>query len=235
MMQLELKNIYKNFGDFNALKNISMSLHSGEIVGFLGPNGSGKSTTLKILASIYQPSAGTIYWQGKSVDTNQLTYKKNIGFLAETNPLYDHMFVCEYLLFVAQVHQIEYAEDKISDYLKKTSLQAEYKKKVGILSKGNRQRLGLIAALLPQPKILLLDEPINGLDPNQIVDLRQLIKKEATNKIILFSSHLLAEVKHLCQRIIIINKGEIVYETGINSSIEESDLADIFKEKTLEV
>ncbi|MBX9892207.1 MAG: gliding motility-associated ABC transporter ATP-binding subunit GldA [Chitinophagaceae bacterium] len=209
-MSVSVQSLSKVYGAQKAVDNISFSLKKGEIVGFLGPNGAGKSTTMKMITGYLQPDAGTATVCGIDVVQDALAVKKKIGYLPESNPLYYDMYVKEYLAFIAGVHQLAQAKQRIADVIALTGLQVEQHKKLGQLSKGYKQRAGLAAALIHQPEVLILDEPTTGLDPNQIQEIRQVIKAQGADKTVLFSSHILQEVQAICDRIIIINKGKIV-------------------------
>ncbi|HAK11521.1 MAG TPA: gliding motility-associated ABC transporter ATP-binding subunit GldA [Chitinophagaceae bacterium] len=209
-MSVSVQSLSKVYGTQKAVDNISFSLKKGEIVGFLGPNGAGKSTTMKMITGYLQPDAGTATVCGIDVVQDALAVKKKIGYLPESNPLYYDMYVKEYLAFIAGVHQLAQAKQRIADVIALTGLQVEQHKKLGQLSKGYKQRAGLAAALIHQPEVLILDEPTTGLDPNQIQEIRQVIKAQGADKTVLFSSHILQEVQAICDRIIIINKGKIV-------------------------
>jgi ABC-2 type transport system ATP-binding protein len=179
-------------------------------VGFLGPNGAGKSTTMKIITGYLHPSAGEAFVCGINVAADPLATKKKIGYLPELNALYYEMYVKEYLGFIAETHKIRNPKDKIDNAIELTGLTVESKKKIGQLSKGYKQRVGLAAALIHDPEVLILDEPTSGLDPNQIIEIREVIKKQGKDKTVLFSSHILQEVEAICDRVIIINKGSLV-------------------------
>ncbi|HET9746252.1 MAG TPA: gliding motility-associated ABC transporter ATP-binding subunit GldA [Chitinophagaceae bacterium] len=209
-MSIQVKNLLKLYGEQKAVNNISFTVNRGEIVGFLGPNGAGKSTTMKIITGYLQQSGGEAYVCGINVADDPLATKKKIGYLPELNALYYDMFVREYLAFVAEVHHVEKAKSKIESVISLTGLTVESKKKIGQLSKGYKQRVGLAAALIHDPEVLILDEPTSGLDPNQIIEIREVIKNQGKDKTVLFSSHILQEVEAMCDRVIIINKGEIV-------------------------
>lgn len=209
-MSIEVKNLLKVYGDQKAVNNISFSVNKGEIVGFLGPNGAGKSTTMKIITGYLHPSAGEAFVCGINVATDPLATKKKIGYLPELNALYYDMYVKEYLGFIAETHKIQNPKENIRKAIELTGLTVESKKKVGQLSKGYKQRVGLAAALIHDPEVLILDEPTSGLDPNQIIEIREVIKKQGKDKTVLFSSHILQEVEAICDRVIIINKGNLV-------------------------
>ncbi len=214
-MSIELTSIVKTYGTQKAVNNISFSAKKGEIVGFLGPNGAGKSTTMKILTGFIKPSKGTVLVSGIDVISNPIEAQKKIGYLPEHNPLYLDMYVKEYLQFQASLHNIE--KSRINEIIDRVGLKIEAQKKINQLSKGYRQRVGLAAAILHNPEVLILDEPTTGLDPNQLVEIRQLIKELGKDKTVLLSTHIMQEVEAMCDRVIIINKGEIV----INKPISE--------------
>ncbi len=224
-MSIELKNLLKTYGEQKAVNNISFKVDKGEIVGFLGPNGAGKSTTMKIITGYLHQDGGEAFVTGVNINDDPLSAIKKIGYLPETNPLYYDMFVREYLGFIAEMHKVENRKSKIESVIKLTGLTTESKKKIGQLSKGYKQRVGLAAALIHDPKVLILDEPTSGLDPNQIIEIREVIKKEGKDKTVLFSSHILQEVQAMCDRVIIINKGEIVADDKL------SNLQKVNKEK----
>ena len=216
-MSIEVKNLLKTYGEQKAVNNISFKIEKGEIVGFLGPNGAGKSTTMKILTGYLQQTSGEAIVCGINVTEDPLATKKKIGYLPELNALYYEMYIKEYLAFIAEVHKVEDAKQKINNVIELTGLTAESKKKIGQLSKGYKQRVGLAAALIHDPEVLILDEPTSGLDPNQIIEIRDVIKKQGLNKTVLFSSHILQEVEAICDRVIIINKGELVADDKLSN------------------
>jgi ABC-2 type transport system ATP-binding protein len=210
-MSIEVKNLLKVYGEQKAVNNISFKVEKGEIVGFLGPNGAGKSTTMKIITGYLQQTGGEAFVSGINVATDPLQTKKKIGYLPEANALYYDMYVREYLSFIAEVHHLNgKSKQRIEEIINLTGLTVESKKRIGQLSKGYKQRVGLAAALIHDPEVLILDEPTSGLDPNQIVEIREVIKNQGQNKTVLFSSHILQEVEAICDRVIIINKGELV-------------------------
>ncbi|MEO6845302.1 MAG: gliding motility-associated ABC transporter ATP-binding subunit GldA [Ginsengibacter sp.] len=210
-MSIAVSRLIKIYGKQKAVNDISFSVGNNEIVGFLGPNGAGKSTTMKIITGYLAPDSGDAVVNGINVNTDPLESKKQIGYLPEGNPLYYEMYVREYLEFIAGVHHLKSGvKQRIEDVIDLTGLRLESNKKTGQLSKGYKQRVGLAAALIHDPKVLILDEPTTGLDPNQIVEIRQLIKDLGKNKTVLFSSHILQEVESICDRVIIINRGNIV-------------------------
>ena len=222
-MSIEVKNLLKIYGEQKAVNNISFKVDKGEIVGFLGPNGAGKSTTMKIITGYLEQSGGSAWVCGTDVSKNPLETKRRIGYLPELNALYYDMFVREYLAFVAEVHQIKNPKEKVESVIETVGLKLEARKKIGQLSKGYKQRVGLAAALIHDPEVLILDEPTSGLDPNQIIEIREVIKTQGKNKTVLFSSHILQEVEAMCDRVIIINKGEIVADDKLSNLQKTGD------------
>ena len=216
-MSISISNLSKNYGIQKAVNDISFNVNKGEIVGFLGPNGAGKSTTMKMITGYLDADAGNIQVCGIDVSQNNIESKKKIGYLPEANPLYFEMYVREYLLFTAGVHQLKNSKERTEEIIKTVGLTLEANKKIGQLSKGYKQRVGLAAALIHEPEILILDEPTSGLDPNQIIEIRNVIKALAKNKTVLFSSHILQEVEAICDRVIIINKGNIVADDSLQN------------------
>ena len=216
-MSIEVSNLTKIYGQQKAIDNISFKIDKAEIVGFLGPNGAGKSTTMKIITGFLEADNGDAFVSGLNVQRDKLETKKKIGYLPEGNPLYYEMYVSEYLEFIAHVHQIKNIKSRIEEVIALTGLSIESKKKIGQLSKGYKQRVGLAAALIHDPEVLILDEPTSGLDPNQIVEIRDVIKNLGKNKTVLFSSHILQEVEAICDRVIIINKGNIVADDQLSN------------------
>jgi ABC-2 type transport system ATP-binding protein len=221
-MSVEVKGLTKVYGGQRAVDNISFTINKGEIVGFLGPNGAGKSTTMKMITGYLEPSAGNINVNGIDVKKDPLDAKKKIGYLPESNALYYDMYVREYLGFIADIHKIGNRQSAIGKVIEQVGLTPESKKRVGQLSKGYKQRVGLAAALLHDPEVLILDEPTSGLDPNQIIEIRNVIKEQGKNKLVLFSSHILQEVEAICDRVIIINKGKIVADDKLSSLQQRS-------------
>jgi ABC-2 type transport system ATP-binding protein len=209
-------NLSKHFGSQIAVNNLNFDAQKGEIVGFLGPNGAGKSTTMKMITGYLAPTSGTIKVCGLDVSPDNLEVKKHIGYLPESNPLYYDMYVVEYLEFIAQVHKLQKPANKIAEVINQTGLHIEQHKRIGALSKGYKQRVGLCQALLHNPDVLILDEPTSGLDPNQILDIRNLIVELGKTKTILLSSHIMQEVEAMCQRVVVINKGNIVADGKID-------------------
>lgn len=209
-MSIEVTQLLKQYGEQKAVNGVSFTVNKGEIVGFLGPNGAGKSTTMKIITGYLQADGGKALVCGQDVAADPIAVKKKIGYLPEANPIYPDMYVREYLAFVAGIHQLKDVKAAVEKVITLTGLTVESKKKIGQLSKGYKQRVGLAAALIHEPEVLILDEPTSGLDPNQIIEIRNVIKQQGQNKTVLFSSHILQEVEAICDRVIIINKGNIV-------------------------
>ena len=232
-MSLVIKKINKKYGDQDALIDVSFSLKKGDIVGFLGPNGAGKTTLMKIITSIIKPDSGDITINGYDTQKNEISTKRQIGYLAENNPLYKDMLVTEYLDFIASLYEIKNKKDKVKEIIKKTGLESEIKKKIEELSKGYKQRVGIAAALVHDPNVLILDEPTTGLDPNQLIEIRKLVQEIGQEKIVLLSTHILQEIPKICNHIIIINKGRIVENTRMQNLIKKSNnLEDHFQKLT---
>jgi len=210
-MSIHISHISKFYGEQQVLKDVSFDIGQGEVTGFLGPNGAGKTTTMKILAGALSYQNGSVKICDMEVAQNLLETKKKIGYLPEQNPLYPDMYVKEYLLFVAETYHLGKEKNKrVEELIDLVGLRPEFRKKIGQLSKGYRQRVGLAQALIPNPEVLILDEPTTGLDPNQLVEIRNLIKEIGKNRTVLFSTHIMQEIEAVCNRVIIINKGEIV-------------------------
>jgi ABC-2 type transport system ATP-binding protein len=226
-MSIEVKNISKSYGAQKALDNISFSVKKGEIVGFLGPNGAGKSTLMKILTTYIHADSGVALVNGFDVNTQEKPVQLSIGYLPEHNPLYLDLYVREYLAFNADVYKIE--KSRIEEVIQLTGLQTESQKKIGQLSKGYRQRVGLANALLHNPDVLILDEPTTGLDPNQLVEIRNVIKNVGKDKTVFLSTHIMQEVEAICDRVIIIDKGHIVADKKLDNLISAD------KEQVIEV
>ncbi|OSY86990.1 gliding motility protein GldA [Tenacibaculum holothuriorum] len=212
-MSIQLSSISKVYGNQTAVNSISFEAKKGEIVGFLGPNGAGKSTTMKILTGYIQPTEGEVLVGGIDVLKNPIEAQKKVGYLPEHNPLYLDMYVREYLQFQAEIYNVD--KEEVNKVIEKVGLTPEVSKKIGKLSKGYRQRVGLAAAILHNPEVLILDEPTTGLDPNQLVEIRALIKELGKDKTVLLSTHIMQEVEAVCDSVIIINKGEIVSNTSL--------------------
>lgn len=216
-MSITVTNLSKNYGAQKVVNNISFTINKGEIVGFLGPNGAGKSTTMKMITGYLQADGGTAQVCGITVHINNNETKSKIGYLPEANPLYVDMYVREYLAFVGSIHNVETSKQKIEEIINTVGLTLEANKKISQLSKGYKQRVGLAAALFHNPEVLILDEPTSGLDPNQIIEIREVIKRLGQNKTVLFSSHIMQEVEAICDRVIIINKGNIVADDTLSN------------------
>ena len=218
-MSIEVQNISKNYGTQKALDNVSFSVKKGEIVGFLGPNGAGKSTLMRILTTYINADQGLAMVNGFDVNKNQLNVQKSVGYLPEHNPLYLDLYVREYLDFNAAVYKV--ATSRIEEVIVLTGLSQESHKKIGQLSKGYRQRVGIATALLHNPDVLILDEPTTGLDPNQLVEIRELIKNIGKDKTVFLSTHIMQEVEAICDRVIIINHGKIVTDKNLELLVSE--------------
>ncbi len=226
-MSIEVQNISKSYGTQKALDAVSFSVKKGEIVGFLGPNGAGKSTLMKILTTYINADEGTAAVNGHDVETHQKAVQLSVGYLPEHNPLYLDLYVREYLAFNADVYKV--AKSRIEEVITMTGLTSESHKKIGQLSKGFRQRVGLATALLHNPDVLILDEPTTGLDPNQLVEIRNVIKNVGKNKTVFLSTHIMQEVEAICDRVIIIDHGKIVTDKKLNKLVSE------IKEQIIEV
>ena len=212
-MSLQIIDLTKKFGEQTALNNINLNIKKNEIVGLLGPNGAGKSTLMKSITGVLKIETGQILFQGKDISQSPIESKKNIGFLPENNPLYQDMFVKEYLNFVANIHKI--SSKRVNEVIDLVGITPEKSKKISQLSKGYKQRVGLAQAIIHQPDLLILDEPTNGLDPNQIIEIRNLIKEISHEKTIILSTHIMQEVEALCSRVILIHKGHIIQDCSI--------------------
>ncbi|WP_430399386.1 gliding motility-associated ABC transporter ATP-binding subunit GldA [Flavobacterium sp.] len=220
-MSIEVINVSKNYGEQKALDNVSFSISKGEIVGFLGPNGAGKSTLMKILTTYISADKGNALVNNNDVVENPKAVQKAVGYLPEHNPLYLDLYIREYLAFNADVYKTP--KSRIEEVITLTGLTPESNKKIGELSKGYRQRVGLACALLHDPEVLILDEPTTGLDPNQLVEIRELIKNIGKNKTVFLSTHIMQEVEAICDRIIIINNGKIVTDKKLNQISESTE------------
>jgi ABC-2 type transport system ATP-binding protein len=220
-MSIEVKDISKSYGTQKALDAVSFSVAKGEIVGFLGPNGAGKSTLMKILTTFLSADSGEALVNGNDVAAQQKAVQKSVGYLPEHNPLYLDLYVREYLAFNADVYKV--AKSRIDEVIQLTGLTPEAHKKIGELSKGYRQRVGLATALLHNPEVLILDEPTTGLDPNQLVEIRELIKNIGKDKTVFLSTHIMQEVEAICDRVIIINNGKIVTDKKLNNLVKEKE------------
>ena len=232
-MSISINKVNKFYGKQQVLTDISFSLKKGEVVGFLGPNGAGKSTLMKIICCYLQQDSGKVQVCDLDTQENNLLVKAKIGYLPENNPLYKDMYVKEYLSFVGGIYKIENLKNRISEIIEQTGLSTEQSKKIEELSKGFKQRVGLAAALIHNPEILILDEPTTGLDPNQLIEIRNLIKEVGKDKTVLLSTHIMQEVDKMCNRIIIISKGKIVDDKQIADLQKEGlDLENHFRNLT---
>ena len=220
-MSLEVININKSYDGLKALNNISFKLKKGEIVGFLGPNGAGKSTLMKIITSFINQDSGEVIISSINKDVDTILTKSKIGYLSENNPLYNDMKVVEYLNFISQLYKLKNSKKRILLVSKQIGLEKVMNQEINSLSNGFKQRVGIAAALVHDPEILLLDEPTTGLDPNQLVEIRQLIKEIGKKKIILLSTHIMQEIPKICNRVIVINNGNIVDDKSLNSKEEK--------------
>ena len=230
-MSIQVKEVSKYYGQQAALQTVSLEVKKGEIVGFLGPNGAGKSTLMKIITTYLTADEGQVEVCQENVEENPLSVRQKVGYLAEHNPLYLEMFIKEYLVFIADLYGC--SKERVSDMIELTGLSLEQHKKIGELSKGYRQRVGLAAALIHEPEVLILDEPTTGLDPNQLVEIRNLIKNSGKNKTVMLSTHIMQEVEKICNRVIIINKGKIVADEQLESlKAKKVDLEYFFQQLT---
>jgi ABC-2 type transport system ATP-binding protein len=236
-MSVKVENLKKVYGEQIAVNSINFEIAKGEIVGFLGPNGAGKSTTMKMITGYVPATEGSAFVCGKEVSENRLGIQKKIGYLPESNPLYMDMYIREYLEFLAGVHQLgNQSEKRINEIIEATGLKVEEKKKIGDLSKGYKQRIGIAQAMIHNPEVLILDEPTSGLDPNQIVEIRDLIKNFGRDKTVILSTHIMQEVEAMCDRVIIINKGTIVVDSNLKElqqKYPDQTLETIFRNLTL--
>ena len=225
-MSLEIINLTKKFGEQIALDNINLEIKKNEIIGLLGPNGAGKSTLMKSITGVLKIEEGNVIFNGKDIAQDEIEVKKKIGFLPENNPLYLEMYVKEYLQFVANIHQIN--TEKIDELIDLVGIKPEKNKKINQLSKGYKQRVGLAQAILNSPDLLILDEPTNGLDPNQIIEIRNVIKEIGKEKTVILSTHIMQEVEALCTRVVLIHQGKIIRDCPISefkgkyASLEEA-------------
>jgi len=232
-MSININKVNKFYGKQQALTDVSFSLNKGEIVGFLGPNGAGKSTLMKIITCYLEQDSGKVQVCDLDTVEQNLKVKAKIGYLPEHNPLYTDMYIKEYLTFVGRIYKVQNLNNRITEIIQQTGLTAEQSKKIGELSKGFKQRVGLAAALIHNPEILILDEPTTGLDPNQLVEIRNLIKEVGENKTVLLSTHIMQEVDKMCNRVIIINKGKIVDDQLISNYQKNNiDLEEHFRKLT---
>lgn len=234
-MSVKVKELSKNFGHQKAVDAISFEAKSGRILGFLGPNGAGKSTTMRMLTGYLNPTSGKVEIDGKLITTKTTHIRNEIGYLPENTPLYTEMYVKEFLSFVGETYGLKNLTEKVNEVIKKVGLTPEQHKKIGMLSKGYQQRVGIAQAIIHNPKVLILDEPTSGLDPNQLADIRALIKELGKDKVIIISTHIMQEVEAICDDVIIINKGKIVTNDSLLSLKEKyapQSLEEIFKKLT---
>ena len=217
-MSIEVQKLSKKYQEQLAINEISFKVNSGEIVGFLGPNGAGKSTTMKIISCFIKPTSGDVLVDGVSIHKDELSVKSKIGYLPEHNPLYEDMYVRESISFIAQMHNIKNIKVAVQGVIEKVGLVKEAHKKIGQLSKGYKQRVGIAQAIVHDPKVLILDEPTSGLDPNQLEDIRALIKELGKNKTVILSTHIMQEVESICDRIVVIKNGSIVADRNLEQN-----------------
>ncbi len=215
-MTIKIEQVSKLYGSQKALDQVSFEIGTGELVGFLGPNGAGKSTLMKIITGYLSSDGGTVTINGETVETKNVAIRSQIGYLPENNPLYTDLYVREYLEMVAGFYQLQNKKEQVAKMIELTGLKSEQHKKIGALSKGYRQRVGLAQALIHDPAVLILDEPTTGLDPNQLEEIRQLIRTISANKTVMLSTHIMQEVEAICSRVIIINKGILVADGSID-------------------
>ncbi|MGV3509937.1 MAG: ATP-binding cassette domain-containing protein [Sphingobacteriaceae bacterium] len=234
-MLIQVQQLTKIYGSQKAIDAISFSAEPGKILGFLGPNGAGKSTTMKILAGFIPQTSGSASVAGFDVNSQSVDVRRNLGYLPEHNPLYLDMYVKESLEFIADIHKVENKQNRIKEVIDLTGLGVEQHKKIGALSKGYRQRVGIAQAIIHDPKVLILDEPTSGLDPNQLVEIRDLIVDLGRSKTVILSTHIMQEVEAVCNQVIIINKGKIVANDSLKSLLqahENNSLEKIFLKLT---
>ncbi len=229
-MSIEARNVTKIFSGQAALNDVSLNVKSGQVLGLLGPNGAGKSTLMRLICGYLPPNSGSIDVCGLNVDKYPLKTKARIGYLPENNPLPDEMYILEYLNFVAGVYGLHSTDKKVNEVIKKVGLEPELHKKIGELSKGFRQRVGLAAAIIHEPEVLILDEPTSGLDPNQLVEIRALIRSIGEKRTVMLSTHIMQEVEAMCDRIVMIKKGEIVADESMDKFVnDKGSLEEAFK------
>jgi ABC-2 type transport system ATP-binding protein len=234
-MSISIKNLTKIYGEQKALDNINIEIEQGQIVGLLGPNGAGKSTMMKILTCFIPPTEGEVKVCGYDIFDNPMQVRASIGYLPEQNPLYYDMYVREFLMFIAGIHKIDkkIRKQRVEEIIELTGISKEVNKKISMLSKGYKQRVGIAQALIHDPKVLILDEPTTGLDPNQLVEIRELIKKIGQTKTVLLSTHIMQEVEAVCSRVIIINNGKLVADDETKHLASGENLEQIFRQITL--
>jgi ABC-2 type transport system ATP-binding protein len=232
-MALVVNGIAKKYGTQTAVDQLTFSIENGSVVGFLGPNGAGKSTSLKIIAGFLEPDAGEVILNGISNQKDPIAFKKLIGYLPESNPLYEEMYMKEYFSFLASIHKIQNPQSRIAEVIEQTGLSPMQHKKIGALSKGYKQRVGIAGAILHKPALILLDEPTAGLDPNQLVEIRALIQSLSKQSIVLFSTHILQEVAAICSSVIVLHQSKLVANTTIDQLLKpaESAVRVVFEEE----
>ncbi|GGE66827.1 ABC-2 type transport system ATP-binding protein [Pedobacter psychrotolerans] len=234
-MSISVKNLSKHYDQQKAVDSISFEALPGRILGFLGPNGAGKSTTMRMLTGYLMPTSGIAEVSNQNIISQSIEAKKHIGYLPENTPLYTEMYVKEFLSFVGETYKLNNIASRVDEVIKLVGLTPEQHKKISMLSKGYRQRVGLAQAIIHNPDVLILDEPTSGLDPNQLVDIRALIKELGKNKTVIISTHIMQEVEAICDDIIIINKGKIVANDsleGIKKAYHQDSLEEIFRKLT---
>ncbi len=229
-MSIEVKNLSKYYGEQAAVNDITFSVGKGEIIGFLGPNGAGKSTTMKMITGFIPATQGEIRVCGIPVSVDSIETRKRIGYLPENNPLYLDMYVKEYLEFVGKIYKVKNLEERVKEMIKLVGLEVEQNKKIGMLSKGYRQRVGLAQAIIHNPDVLILDEPTSGLDPNQLVEIRELIRRIGKEKTVMLSTHILQEVEAICDRVVIIRQGKLVADNLASNLQVETDTQVVYAE-----
>jgi len=235
-LSIEVESLSKHYGSQIAVNAISFKAVPGRVMGFLGPNGAGKSTTMKMLTGYLQPSSGKIHVGGFDVLTQNLEVKRIMGYLPENTPLYTDMYVKEFLSFAGQTYQLEHLSRSVAEVIERVGLGPEQHKKIGQLSKGYRQRVGLAQAIVHDPRVLILDEPTSGLDPNQLADIRKLIKELGRDKTVILSTHIMQEAEAVCDDVVIINKGNIAANSSLTNLKKDQDsevLEDIFRKLTV--
>ncbi len=226
-MSIEVKEVSKYYGDQAALKDVSFRVKKGEVVGFLGPNGAGKSTMMKIITCFLPPNKGDVKVAGLDIYDQSIDVRKKVGYLPETNPLYPEMYIREYLGFVANIYGGKNKKARVDEMIERVGLERESHKRIGELSKGYKQRVGIAQALIHDPEVLILDEPTSGLDPNQLEDIRNLIRTIGKEKTVLLSTHIMQEVESVCDRVIIIKQGQIVADNSVGELKQETNTEEI--------
>jgi ABC-2 type transport system ATP-binding protein len=234
-MSIEVKNLTKFYGEQAAVHEVSFTINKGEIVGFLGPNGAGKSTTMKVITGFIPSTSGEVKVCGSIVDMDNLETRKKIGYLPENNPLYLDMYVREYLEFIGKIYKVPNLKERVNEMIKIVGLELEQNKQIGMLSKGYRQRVGLAQAIIHDPEVLILDEPTSGLDPNQLIEIRELIKEIGKSKTVMLSTHIMQEVKAICDRVIIIKRGHIVADDSTDNLQHEDNTQVVYVEFDKEI